>query len=127
LYNRILAEGAFVKHVFLMILAAACLMAADATGHWAGTMTTNSGDQPAHLVLKQEGAKLTGTAGPSMDHQLPIQNGKAVNGVLTFEVQGSNGLMKFNVKHTGDEIKGDITRGNGGDKDSAKLSVKRAK
>jgi hypothetical protein len=131
-WNRLRPQGAFVKHLFLTLAAAACLMAADATGRWTGTMTTNSAadgpsERPAYLVLKQAGTELTGTAGPSSDHQMAIQNGKAVDGALTFEVPAGDGVMKFKLKQTGDEIQGDITRERDGQSDSAKLAVKREK
>src|SRR5262245_3622399 len=92
-------KGDFVKYLLVSFFATLCLMAADVTGHWSGTMTvtTPSGpsDQPAHLVLKQEGTKLTGNAGPQMDALRTIQNGRIENGVLTFDVQGTSAVMKF--------------------------------
>ena len=102
-------------------------MAADATGKWTGTLLVN-GDQtrPAHLVLKQDGSKLTGTAGPNADEQRPIENGKAENGTLTFDVPGENAVMKFVLKHEADEIKGEVTRERDGATQHAKLAAKRA-
>ena len=47
------------------------VFAADATGRWSGTLTVSSdgGERAltAALVLKQDGANLTGTAGPPDD------------------------------------------------------------
>jgi hypothetical protein len=119
-----------MKYIALLTLAAAGLFAADATGTWTGTLTMEGAAQPgpAHLVLKQDGANLTGTAGPSAAQQQPIQNGKAENGRLTFEVpSGGGGLMKFTLKHEGDDIAGDVSRERGGQTQAAKLAVKRAK
>lgn len=119
-----------MKHILLLLLATAGLIAADATGTWTGTLTPASpeGEQthPARLVLKQDGAKLTGTAGPNADEQHTIENGKAENGTLTFEVQGG-GRMKFKLTQEGDEIKGEITRERDGQTQTAKLAVKRQK
>ncbi len=119
-----------MRPILLLLLATAGLLAADATGTWTGTLTPSSpeGEQPrpAHLVLKQEGTKLTGTAGPDASEQHPIENGTAENGKLTFEVQ-SGTVMKFNLKHEGDEIKGDIKRERDGRLQTAKLAVKRQK
>ena len=131
-YSRLCPKEPFVKHLFLTIVAAASLMAADATGRWTGTMTTNSAadgpsERPAYLVLKQAGTELTGTAGPNSDHQMPIQNGKAVDGALTFEVPAGAGVMRFKLKQAGDEIQGEITRERDGQSDTAKLAVKREK
>ena len=118
-----------MKHVFLIALAAATLVAADATGTWTGTLTPSGSDgqpRPAHLVLKQEGDKLTGTAGPDASQQQPIQNGKAENGNLTFELATDDSVMKFAVKQQGDEITGDVTRERAEQTQKAKLAVKRA-
>ena len=87
-----------MKHIFLLALAAVNLMAADATGTWTGTLTrmTDEGERPgpAHLVLKQEGGKVTGTGGPDAGEQQPIENGKAENGNLTFEIPaGESGFL----------------------------------
>lgn len=113
--------------ILLLTLVSASLIAADATGNWTGTLTpsTGEGPMPARLVLKQDGNKLTGTAGPDAGEQHTIENGKAENGNLTFEVSAAEAVMRFSLRQEGDEIKGDITRELGGQKETAKLAVKR--
>jgi hypothetical protein len=116
-------------HVLLIALATASLAAADATGKWTGNLVIADGDgqpRPAYLVLKQEGNTLTGTAGPDAGEQHPIQNGKADNGTLTFELATGEAIMRFALKQDGDVISGDITRERGGETQKARLSVKRA-
>jgi hypothetical protein len=114
-----------MKHLLFIALTAAALVAADATGTWTGTLTMTDGQShSAHMVLKQEGDKLSGTAGPDANEQHPILNGKAENGALTFELD--NG-MKFALKQDGDEITGEITRERDGQTQKAKVAVKRAK
>ncbi len=120
-----------MKHIFLLTLATVGLMASDATGTWTGTLTLTKaeGSQESHsayLVLKQEGAKLSGTAGPDANEQHAIENGKAEDGNLTFEIKEES-VMKFVLKQEGDEIKGDIKREHDGDAQIAKLNVKRDK
>lgn len=115
-----------MKHLVVLLFAAASLIAADATGKWSGTMTPDGREPgPAHLALTQEGSKLTGTAGPNPGEQHPIQNGKAEGGVLTFEVATGDHVMTFVLKHQGDEIAGDIRRERDGGTQTAKLAVKR--
>jgi hypothetical protein len=104
------------------------LMAADATGKWSGTIVRLDSDsdgeaKPAYMVLKQDGAKLTGTAGPSASEQMEILDGKAEEGRLTFRLE-ENGMM-FDLKQDGDEITGEITREHDGQKQKAKLALKR--
>jgi hypothetical protein len=118
-----------MNHLLVVAFAAVTLAAADATGTWTGTLTPEGGDGrtlPAHLVLKQDGDKLTGTAGPDVNEQHPIQNGRAENGSLIFELQTDGGLMKFRVTLAGDEITGDVTRERDGQTQQAKVAVKRA-
>lgn len=118
-----------MKRIILFALSAVSLLAADATGKWTGTLTPasdNSG-KPAMLVLKQDGAELTGTAGPDASEQNTILNGKADNGTLTFEIHSGGGTMKFTLKLDGDEIKGDIVRERDGQSQTATLAVKRDK
>ena len=118
-----------MKHLLVLALAAATLLAADATGSWTGTLTPANDNQPrpAHLVLKQEGNTLTGTAGPDTGEQRPVQNGKVDAGTLTFEVQLDDSLMKFVLKQDGDVITGEVTREREGQVQTAKLSLKRDK
>lgn len=119
-----------MKHLLLLITAAAVLMAADATGTWTGTLTPSGGDGtggPARLVLKQDGLALTGTAGPNAGEQHAIQKGKAEDGTITFEVPQGNAVMRFALKQEGDEIRGDVTRERNGETQTGKLSVKREK
>jgi hypothetical protein len=114
-----------MKHLLLIALAAVTLVAADATGTWTGTLTKSDGQGgTARLILKQDGDKLTGTAGPDENEQHPILNGKVEKDSLTFELD--NG-MKFALKQDGDEITGDITRERDGQTQKAKLAVKRVK
>jgi hypothetical protein len=120
--------GIPMKHILVLTLAAVGLLGADVTGVWTGTFTPD-GDEPgpAHLVLKQEGAKVIGTAGPKPEEQMAIQNGKVEDGKLTFEVANDKATMKFVLKLEGDEIKGDVSREQDGQVQTAKLAVKRNK
>jgi hypothetical protein len=116
-----------MTHLLLVALAAGTLLAADATGTWTGTFTPDDGQaRPAYLVLKQEGDKLTGTAGPDQNEQRPIQNGKADNGNVTFEIATEETVMKVVLKQDGDQMVGELTRERGGQTQTAKLTVKRA-
>src|SRR5882757_622769 len=112
-----------MKYIILLTLAAFSVMPADATGTRTGTLTAPREEPgPAHLVLKQEGTKVTGTAGPNTDKQHEIQNGKAEGGKLTFELPGENATMKFVLKLEGEEIKGDVSRERDGQVQTASLA-----
>src|SRR5688572_9237792 len=99
-----------MRYFVLLMITAAGLLAADATGSWTGTLTPEGKESgPALLVLKQEGSTLTGTAGPDAGERHPIEKGKVENGNLTFEVPSGEVIMKFALKQEGDEITGTIT------------------
>src|SRR5215469_13791059 len=113
---------------FVFVLMAVTLTAADATGTWTGTFgPTGPEAGPVHLVLKQEGTKLTGTVGPRAEDQREIQNGKAIDGKRTFEVVVKDATMKFVLHQEGDDIKGEVMREADGKVQTAKLSVARVK
>jgi hypothetical protein len=120
--------GAPMKLFLVFMLAVSGLLAADATGTWTGSLLGPDGQQgTAHLVLRQDGEKLTGTAGPSPEEQHEIENGKSADGKITFEVGSEGGTMKFDLKQEGDEIKGEISMERDGETRKAQLAVTRVK
>ena len=123
----------------LVILYAASTLSAfqakpvDLTGTWTGTLTPDGGPGgSAHIELKQKGADLTGTCGPSPQQQTAITAGKVTtaNGVttVTFEsVPGTGAVMKFDLKVVDGRLKGNVTLERDGQKKSGALDVGRAK
>ena len=106
--------------------------AADVTGTWTGTfvVTTPDGktqDDTVHMVLKQEGTKITGTAGPAADEQMAIQTGKIEGNKIAIEVAVPNGSFKFDLTLEAEHLKGDVTATNGTDVMKAKMDATRAK
>jgi len=117
-----------MKLFLALVLAAGGLLAADATGTWTGSLTREGGEAgSAHLVLKQDGQKVTGTAGPGPGEQHEIQNGKSEAGKITFEIPRENGAMKFVLKLEGDEIKGEVSMERDGEVQKGQLAVTRSK
>ena len=112
----------------LVIALAAASLAADVTGNWQGTITPDGRDPgPALLVLKQDGEAVTGTAGPDEGERHPIRSGKVLNDTVTFEVETPGGVMMFALKQNGEDLTGEITRERDGQKQTAKLAVRRTK
>ena len=123
--------------ICLLLLFALTMTAADLTGKWHGKFDVakpNGETEPneAYLNLKLDGAKVTGTAGPNEGEQWAIQNGKLEAGKLTFEVLmeengEKHGKLVFDLLFDGDTIRGTATgTGDGGEKMSAKVDLKRA-
>jgi len=104
--------------VFLLLAAALVLSAADAnlTGKWSGSFTitrpdgTND-DGTAFAVLKQDGAQLTGTAGPDEDHQWTLEKGAIDGNKVTFEVKSAEDgtIFKCDLVLEGDHLKGPVS------------------
>src|ERR1039457_2630173 len=121
-----------LKAVLLSAVLALAASAADVTGTWSGTLKITgpdgqTQDDTIHLILKQDGAKLTGTAGPSAGEQLPIEKGAVEGAKVTMEVPVPNGAFKFDVAIEGDHLKGEVTLSAGGQTMKAKLDATRAK
>ena len=84
---------------------------ADLTGTWAGTfvMTMDGGesrDDVAHMVLKQTGKELTGTAGPDTERQWQIVKGKIDGAKITFEVLADGPVISFDLTLVDGHLKG---------------------
>ena len=114
----------------LMAALAMAAAAADVTGTWSGSLKgagPDGQDGGVTLVLKQAGSEITGTAGPTADHQMPIQKGKIEGGKIALEVAVGDGTFKFDLILEGEHIKGDVNGSMGDHSITAKVDVTRAK
>ena len=116
------------KLAIAVVLSAFCAMADGVTGKWSGTFTPDSGegDQPLFLILTQDENKLTGSGGPDESEQHPMQNGKVEGDHVTFEVPAGGGKFTFDLKVTGDELKGNLQVEGKENVRTAKVAAKRA-
>src|SRR5580765_8306038 len=72
----------------------------DVSGRWASA--------PIYLILKQEGNKLSGSAGPTAKEQiLTFDNGAVEGDRVTFKA----GSFQFSLKLNGDELQGEMRNG----------------
>jgi hypothetical protein len=118
--------------VLLWMVMGVAASAADVSGTWSGTLrvTGTDGqtqDDTIHLILKQEGGKVTGTAGPSVGEQLPVEKGAVEGNKVTMEVPVPNGAFRFDVALEGDHLKGAVTLSAGGQTMKATMDATRAK
>jgi hypothetical protein len=122
-----------MKKLFgLLLVSSFALIAGDLTGKWSGKFDITNSDgeakaDSAFMNLKLEGKTVTGTAGPNESKQWAIKNGKLEEGKLTFEVDmEGGGSIEFALVFDGDAIRGSAAgTGNGGEKMSAKVDLKR--
>jgi hypothetical protein len=116
--------------LFSVLFSAAALCAINVTGKWSGTLQLEgeADSKPAYLVLKQDGDKLAGSAGPSESEQHSFEGGKVEGNKLTLDVplggQGE-GSMHFDMQVQGDQMTGQVKRGGEGKNEAAKISLKR--
>jgi hypothetical protein len=121
-----------LRAVLLAAVVAFAASAVDVSGTWSGTLKITgpdgqTQDDTIHLILKQDGGKLNGTAGPSAGEQLPIEKGAVEGNRVTMEVPLPQGAFKFDIALEGDRLKGDVTLAAGGQTMKAKMDATRAK
>jgi len=108
----------------IALLSAAYALAADYSGKWSSAGNSSAGAM--FVVLKQDGASLSGSAGPAESRQFPIVKGKAEGDHLVFEVKMGAGTMRFDLVAGGTELKGTAhLSDNEGHSDSMDLVLKR--
>ena len=120
--------------IFLLLALVMTAAAADVTGKWTGTITVPEADgqagqhDGAYVVLKQSGATITGSGGPSESDQWPISDGKIVEDKITGSVTNPDGVVyKLALTVNGDRITGEVTMTQEGQSVKAKLDLTRAK
>lgn len=106
------------------------------TGAWSGLLVVMKDgqvvdDDPIYLVLKHEGAVVTGTAGPNAERQFPIAKGKATTTsdgtTITFEVTAGTLVINFELKLVSGELKGSAVGDKDGEKQNATVSLQAVK
>jgi preprotein translocase subunit SecD len=115
--------------VVMLTLAVSLSAADDLTGTWAGafTMTIDgqAEEETAHMVLKQKGAELTGTAGPNADKQWAISKAKADGSKAEFDVQSDGPLVHFTLAIEKGRLKGQASAEHEGKKMTGVLDLER--
>ena len=117
--------------VGLLLAVSVAVAAQNLTGTWAGsfdiTMAGETRPDVVHMVLKQSGTSLTGTAGPNADLQWPIVNGKVDGAQVTFQVMADTdvGVVDFVLTLADGHLKGQATAKLDTDSFSAAVDVQR--
>jgi hypothetical protein len=114
------------KIILVLLTLTISAMAADFTGKWSGSFKTDDGEQPAYLILKQDGDSLTGSGGPNESEQHPINSGKVDGQKMVFDVATGKGTIHMELTAEGDTLKGKMEmKRDDGETRSAIISVKR--
>jgi hypothetical protein len=115
--------------VVLVSVSIAAIQAADVTGRWTASFTTEVGEQQYTFEFVVKGTTLTGTAKGSLTGQSPIVDGKVDGDTITFVENASFMDMPLRITYKGrmtsaDEIQFER---NVADVATEKLVAKRAK
>jgi hypothetical protein len=113
--------------ITMLVVAA---MVADVTGTWSGSFTVSGGDHsiPQIVILKQNGDKLTGSAGPDAQEQYPLENGKVEGDRVTFELTSGEWKFSYDLRRTGQNgLKGNLKLSSVNEGRNAVVSLSRTK
>jgi hypothetical protein len=122
-----------MKRTVCCLLLSVVSLLADVSGKWSGSFDVTGPDgetkaDTAFLNLKQDGNKITGTAGPNEEHQFDIKTGKIDGDKIALEVELEDGnVLTFDLALAEEHIKGDVKGQMGDQKMTAKLDVTRVK
>ena len=110
---------------FALVLSA---LAADVTGTWTGKVVADPDNtRSVYFILKQTGSQLTGSAGYTLDEQVPIENGKIDGDTITFEITTNDSMYKIKLVSDGEGMKGTVDVQHGNDSQTLKLAITRVK
>src|SRR5689334_8510896 len=104
-----------LRIVWTFLVVMCSLAGADFSGIWEGRCEYPDAKPPragtnAVLLLKQEGEKLSGSAGPVAGHQFPIFDTQIGSNTILFSTNpGSGPDMKFKLTVSGASLKGEMT------------------
>ena len=122
-----------MKRTVCCLLLSVVSLLADVSGKWSGSFDITGPDgetkaDTAFLNLKQEGGKITGTAGPNEEKQFEIKTGKIDGDKIALEVvMEDGGVLTFDLALADDHIKGNVKGQIGDETMTAKLDVTRVK
>ena len=87
--------------IALVFVAVAGIRAADVTGRWTATFTTDIGEQQYTYEFVVKGSTLTGTAKGSLTGESPIVEGKVDADTITFVEDAKFMDMPIRITYTG--------------------------
>ena len=87
--------------VVAILALAALVRAADPSGRWTATFTTEVGEQQYTFEFKVKGSALTGTAKSNLLGESELQEGKVDGDKISFTVTFDFGGMTLDLSYTG--------------------------
>jgi len=117
------------KTIAVVLLLAMNAMAGDLTGKWSGAFKVAGGDHdvPQLFIFKEDGSKLTGSGGPNLGEQYPIENGRVDGDRVRFELTTGEWRFTYNLKASEEKMVGDLELKAINDSRTAKVSLIKVK
>ncbi|HKU28337.1 MAG TPA: hypothetical protein VJQ54_22910 [Candidatus Sulfotelmatobacter sp.] len=94
----------------VILLLGTSILASDLTGKWSGTFQAKGAEHsiPQLIVLKQQGATLSGSAGPDAGEQYPIENGRVDHNNARFQVTTGEWKFTYTLTLVNDSLSGNL-------------------
>jgi hypothetical protein len=104
------------------------LAISNVSGNWNGSFRVDGGDHdvPQLLLLKEDGARLTGTGGPDATERYPISNGQVNGDRVTFELTTGDWKFFYDLKNAGLQMSGKLLLKSANDSRTAEVTLKKA-
>jgi hypothetical protein len=118
--------AALASIAMLMLTASAVAQTPGLTGTWEGSFVEADGDSnPIQLNLTQKGTALTGTMGPNVTRQWPIEKGEVAGAKATFEVHQGGAVHRFTLTLDKGKLQGEMRSEINGQTHVSKVDVAR--
>ena len=113
------------KTIAILLLLAVNAMAAHLSGKWSGEFKVDGGDHgvPQLFMFKQNENRLTGSGGPNVGEQYPIENGKVDGNRITFEITTGEWKFIYDLKTTESKMTGTLELKSVNDRRTATVSL----
>jgi hypothetical protein len=100
------------------------------SGNYSGTVSARGPNdtlrsQQIHLKLRQRGSRITGSLGPKVDDQFPIEDGVIDGDRIRFTAKLGPGTIQFHLTVTAGVLEGDMKTSKGTPPPFTRLSVKK--
>ena len=116
-----------MRVTILGLILSASLLGQELSGRWIGKFSTTGNERgvPQLIILKQDGAEVTGSGGPDNSEQYPISNGVVTADRVRFELTTARSKFFYDLKRSGTSLNGALEIKSLNNTASATVSLKK--